>query len=200
MNPSGFGDYAQAKQTLDSRLDISIDDDLIGQLTGDLAASVAPDGGFGVRAQVERPEALERTLAKVADVLPSFAEGAGFGAVTVDKPSGGSDLYTLTQADGDDIAFGVLDGVLVVADDPAEAEELAGAEPESVEGAEGAVVMRSDARHLVNAVIDEFGPALGLSGFNALGAQLFTDSFEELSGSLSASTDGLRGRVSLTFD
>jgi hypothetical protein len=60
--------------------------------------------------------------------------------------------------------------------------------------------MRSDARHLVNAVIDEFGPALGLSGFNALGAQLFTDSFDELSGSLSASTEGLRGRVSLTFD
>ena len=200
VSPSGFGDYAQAKQTLDSRLDISIDDDLIGQLTGDLAASVAPDGGFGVRAEVERPEALARTLAKVADVLPSFAEGAGFGAVTVDKPSAGSDLYTLTQADGDDIAFGVVDGVLVVADDPAEAEELAGAEPESVDGAEGAVVMRSDARHLVNAVIDEFGPALGLSGFNALGAQLFTDSFEELSGSLSASTDGLRGRVSLTFD
>ena len=41
VNPSGFGDYAQAKQTLDSRLDISIDDDLIGQLTGDLAASIA---------------------------------------------------------------------------------------------------------------------------------------------------------------
>ena len=200
VNPSGFGDYAQAKQTLDARLDVSIDDDLIGQLTGDLAASIAPDGGFGVRAEVERPEALARTLAKVADVLPSFAEGAGFGAVTIKKPSGGDGLYTLTQADGDDIAFGVVDGVLVVADDPAEAEELAAEEPESVDGAEGAVVMRSDAQYLANAVIDEFGPALGLSGLNALGAQLFTDSFGELSGSLSASTDGLRGRLRLTFE
>jgi hypothetical protein len=200
VNPSGFGDYAQAKQTLDSRLDISIDDDLIGQLTGNLAASIAPDGGFGVRAEVERPEALARTLAKVADVLPSFAEGAGFGGVTIKKPSGGGDLYTLTQADGDDIAFGVVDDVLVVTDDPADAEALAAEEPESVDGAEGAVVMRSDAQHLANAVIDEFGPALGVSGLNALGAQLFTDSFEVLSGSLSASTDGVRGQLRLTFE
>ena len=153
-----------------------------------------------MRAEVERPEALARTLAKVADALPSFAEGAGFGEVTIEKPSGGEGVYTLTQADGDDVAFGVVDGVLVVADDPAEAEELAAEEPEPVDGAEGAVVMRSDAQQLANAVIDEFGPALGLSGFNALGAQLFTDSLEELSGSLSASTDGLRGRLGLTFD
>jgi hypothetical protein len=199
VNPSGFGDYAQAKQTLDSRLDISIDDDLIGQLTGDLAASIAIDGGFAVRAEVESPGALTRTLAKVADVLPSFAEGAGFGAVTIEKPSAGDDLYTLSQADGDDIAFGVVDGVLVVTDDPAEADEIAAGQPESVDGAEGAVVMRSDAQHLANAVIEQYGPLLGLSGFDALGAQLFTDSFGELSGSLSASTDGLRGRLSLTF-
>ncbi len=200
VNPSGFGDYGQAKQTLDSRLGISIDDDLIGQLTGDLAASIAPDGGFGVRAEVERPAALSRTLAKVADVLPSFAEGAGFGAVTIEKASGGGDLYKLTQADGDDIAFGVVDGVLVVADDPAEAEELAAEQPEPVDDAQGAVVMRSDAQHLANAVIDKYGPALGLSGFNALGAQLFTDNFGELGGSLSASTDGLRGHLRLTFN
>ena len=173
---------------------------MIGQLTGDVAASIAPDGGFGVRAEVERPEALARTLAKVADVLPSFAEGAGFGAVTIKKPSGGDGVYTLTQADGDDIAFGVVDGVLVVADDPADAQELAAEEPESVDGAEGAVVMRSDAQQLANSVINEYGTVLGLSGFNALGAQLFTDNFDELSGSLSASTDGLRGRLRLTFE
>ena len=200
LDPSGFGDYAQAKQTLDSRLDISIDDDLIGQLTGDLAASIAPDGGFGVRAEVERPEALARTLEKVADVLPSFAEGAGFGSVTIDKPDGGEGVYTLAQADGDDIAFGVVDGVLVVADDADEAEELAAEEPQAVDGAQGAVVMRSDAEQLVNAVLEDFGPALGLSGFSALGAQLFTDTFGELSGSMSAGTEGITGRVTLTFD
>jgi Protein of unknown function (DUF3352) len=200
LDPGGFGDYAQAKQTLDARLDISLDDDLIGQLTGDLAASIAPDGGFGVRAEVERPEALARTLDKIADVLPSFAEGAGFGSVTIEKPDGGEGVYTLAQADGDDIAFGVVDGVLVVADDPEEAEEIAAEEPEAVDGAQGAVVMRSDAGELANAVIEDFGPALGLSGFNAIGAQLFTDEFRDLSGSISSSTGGMTGRVTLTFD
>jgi hypothetical protein len=153
-----------------------------------------------VRAEVERPEAFSRTLEKVADVLPNFAKGAGFGAVTIKKPSGGDGLYTLTQADGDDIAFGIVEGVLVVVDDPAEADEIAAEQPEEVDGAQGAVVMRSDAQQLANAVIDQFGPALGLSGVNALGAQLFTDNFGELSGSLSASTDGLRGRLRLTFN
>ena len=200
LDPGGFGDYAQAKQTLDARLDISLDDDLIGQLTGDLAASIAPDGGFSVRAEVERPEALARTLDKIADVLPSVAEGAGFGSVTIEKPDGGEGVYTLAQADGDDIAFGVVDGVLVVADDPEEAEEIAAEEPEAVDGAQGAVVMRSDAGELANAVIEDFGPALGLSGFNALGAQLFTDEFGDLSGSISSSTGGMTGRVTLTFD
>ncbi len=38
VDPSGFGDYEQAKQTLDSRLGISIDDDLIAQLDGDMSA------------------------------------------------------------------------------------------------------------------------------------------------------------------
>jgi Protein of unknown function (DUF3352) len=200
VDPSGFGDYERAKETLDARLDIDIDEDLIGQLNGDLAASIAPDGGFGVRAEAERPEALERTLAKVADVLPSFAEGAGFGSVTIEKPAAGKGVYTLAQSDGDDIAFGVLGGVLVVTDDPGEAEELAAEQPEAVDGAEGAVALHSDAAQLANAVIEDFGPALGLSGFNALGAQLFTDEFGVLSGSSAAGTEGLTGRVTLTFD
>jgi hypothetical protein len=200
LDPRGFGDYAKAKQTLDARLDLNIDDDLIGQLTGDLAASIAPDGGFGVRAEVEQPEALTRTLAKVADVLPSFAEGAGFGKVTVEKPDGGEGIYTVAQADGDDIAFGVVDGVLVVTDDPDAAEELANEQPEQVDGAEGSVAMRSDAEELANALADDFGPMLGLSGLESLGAQFVTDPLGELSGSLSASPDGLRGRVTLAIE
>ena len=170
VDPSGFGDYAQAKQTLDSRLDISIDDDLIGQLTR------RPRGEHRARRRLRRacrggaPRGARparsrrwRTCCRASPRAPASA------AVTIDKPAGGEGVYTLTQADGDDIAFGVVDGVLVVADDPAEAEELAAEEPEPVDGAEGAVAMRSDAEQLVNAVIEEFGPALGLSGFNALG-------------------------------
>ena len=81
MDPAGFGDYAQAKKTIDKQLGVSLDDDLVGQLTGDVSASISIDGKFGVRAELKDPQAFERTLAKVADVLPSFAEGAGFGTV-----------------------------------------------------------------------------------------------------------------------
>ena len=86
INPAGFGDYARAKATIDKQLGISLDDDLIGQLTGNLSASVAPGRGFGLRSELKDPQAFRRTLAKVADVLPSFAEGAGFGKMTLTKP------------------------------------------------------------------------------------------------------------------
>jgi hypothetical protein len=200
LDPSGFADYARAKQTLDARLDISIDEDLIGQLTGDLSASVALDGGFGLRAEVEDPAVLERTLAKIADVLPSFAEGAGFGAVRIEKPRPGEDLYGLVQPDGDTIVFGVIEGVLVVASGPERARELAEEEPVPADGAEGAIAMSSDAQQLANALIDQFGGQLGVGGLEAFGAQLFTGPLGDMVGSLSASTDGLRGRVTLRIE
>jgi Protein of unknown function (DUF3352) len=200
LNPSGFGEYEQAKQTLDTRLDISIDDDLFGQLTGDASASVALDGSFGVRAEVEDPARLERTLAKIADVLPSFARGAGLGPVMIQKPTGGEGLYTLAQPDGDGVVFGVSDDVLVVASDQGRARVLAGEDPEPVDGAEGAVTMSADAQELANAVVDQFGEQLGVSGLQAFGAQLFTGPLEDMSGWMSASTEGLRGRFSLGIE
>jgi Protein of unknown function (DUF3352) len=200
VDPGGFGDYARAKRTLDARLDISVDDDLIAQLSGDLSASVALDGGFGLRAEVEDPAAFERTLAKIADVLPSFAEGAGFGEVTIQKPAGGEPFYVLAQSDGDAVVFGVVDGVLVVANEPGRARELATEEPSAVDGAEGSVAMSSDGQQLAIALLDQFGDQLGLGGFEALGAQLFTGALGELTGSLSASTDGLRGRLTLEIE
>ena len=119
VDPAGFGDYAKAKKTIDTQLGVSLDDDLIGQLTGDVSSSISIDGKFGVRAELKDPQAFERTLAKVADVLPSFAEGAGFGTVGLSKPKGGQGFYALSQPDGDVVVFGVADDVLVVANDPA---------------------------------------------------------------------------------
>ena len=56
------------------------------------------------------------------------------------------------------------------------------------------------AEELANAVIAEFGERFGVSGFEAFGAQLFTGPLEDLTGSMSASTDGLRGRITLRID
>jgi hypothetical protein len=200
VNPSGFGDYEQAKRTLDKRLGISIDDDLIGQLTANLAATIAVDGSLGVRSQLSDPDAFERTLAKVADVLPSFAEGAGFGAVALRRPKGDNRFYALAQADGDAVVFGVVDGSFVLADDARRAGELVSAEPTSVPGAQGAIAMSADAQALVNSLLSQLGPQLGLGGVEGLGAQLFTGPLEDLTGSVQSSTDGLRGRVSLAVD
>ena len=200
VDPSGFGDYEQAKQTLDSRLGISIDDDLIAQLGGDMSASLSLDGEFGVRAEPKNAAEFEKTLAKIADVLPAFAEGAGLGDLQVEKPSGGNPFYTLGGPDGDVAAFGVTDGVFVVASDTDRAGEIALQDPESADGAVGALALRSDARALVNAVIRQLGPQLGLGGAEALGAQLFTGPLEDLTGSMSVETVGLRGRMKLAVD
>ena len=200
VNPAGFGDYAQAKKTIDRQLGVSLDNDLVGQLTGDVSASVSIDGKFGVRAQLEDPRAFERTLAKVSDVLPNFAEGAGFGTVALSKPRGGEDFYALAQPDGDVVVFGVVDDVLVVANDPERAGELAAAEPADVSGAKGSVVMSADAEELVNTLLREFGPAFGLGDLGVLGGALFTRPLGDLNAFMSVSPDELSGKLTLAID
>ena len=136
IDPAGFGDYAQAKQTIDCQLGVNLDEDLVGQLTGNTSASVALDGGFGVRAELRDAEEFERTLEQVSDVLPSFAEGAGFGEVRLIEAERASDFYTLDRRPvAAPSCFGVVDEALVVASDRARAEELATLEPSAVEGA-----------------------------------------------------------------
>jgi hypothetical protein len=200
IDPAGFGDYEQAKKTIDTQLGVSLDDDLVGQMTGNVAASVGIDGGFGVRAELKDPEAFRRTLAKVADVLPSFAEGAGFGTVTLSKPKAGGDFYELAQADGDSVIFGVVDDVLVVAGDARRAAELANTEPAAVEGAKGSVVVGADAEQLVNTLLREFGPALGIPDIGGFGTGLLTRPLGDLNGYVNASTDELRGKFTLNVE
>jgi hypothetical protein len=199
IDPAGFGDYAKAKATIDKQLGVSLDRDLIQQLRGDLSASVALDGSFGVRAELEDARAFERTLAKVADVLPSFAEGAGFGKVTLSKPSGGG-FYELSSPGGGTVVFGVAGDVLVVASDRARAEEFASATPEKVAGATGSAVLDADARQIVQSVLQAAGPALGIPDIGGLGTGLLTRPLGDLSGHTSASTDELSGKLTLAID
>ncbi len=200
IDPAGFGDYAQAKETIDRQLGVNLDEDLVGQLTGNTSASVALDGGFGVRAELRDAQEFDRTLEQVSDVLPSFAEGAGFGEVTLTKPSGASDFYTLTGTGDGTVVFGVVDEVLVVASDRARAEELATLEPSGVEGARGSAVMGADAEELANAVIAEIGPAFGIPDLGGLGSGLITGPLDELNGSVSASPDAISGKLTLSVD
>jgi len=200
VDPSGFGDYLQAKKTIDKQLGVSLDDDLIGQLTGNVSASSGIDGSFGERAELKDPRRFERTLAKVADVLPSFARGAGLGRLKLSKPSGGSDFYTLTNPNGSRVVFGVARDALVVASDAHRARSLAAEEPADVTGASGSVTLSADAEQLVNRLLQRYGAAFGLNGGGALGTGLFTRPLGDLTGYLSADTDELRGKLTLAID
>ena len=198
IDPSGFGQYEQAKKTIDRQLGVSLDKDLIAQLDGNVSATVALDGGFGVRADLKDPQAFERTLAKVADVLPSFAEGAGFGTVGLSKPKAGQKFYALARPDGSAVVFGVVGQTLVVANDSKRAAALAaGQAPADVPGARGSVTLSADAEQLVNRLLSQYGPALGLGDLGSLGVGMFARPLGDLNGWMSASPDQLTGKLTL---
>lgn len=200
IDPAGFGDYAQAKKTIDKQLGVSLDDDLVGQLSGDLSASIALDGAYGVRAKLDDPQAFRRTLRKVSDLLPSFARGAGFGRLQLTKPRAGDDLYELENPRGGSVFFGVAGDALVVASTRPRAEELATEEPTPVPDAKGSVVVGADAEQLANGLIREFGAAFGVPDLGGLGAGLVTGPLDALNGHISASEDELRGRITLVIE
>jgi hypothetical protein len=196
IDPSGYGDYAAAKRQAEERLGVDIDNDLIGQL-GDVSLSIALTGDFSLRAELKDPATFERALAKIADYVPNIAEFLGAGPGTLEKPSRGEDLYTLSLSDGDDLVFGVVDGVFVLAGDRARARELATATPRSVPGAKGAVVLSADAEQLANDLLDKIGP-LELPG--NVDPKIFTPPLGDLTGSALADTDGLHGKIFLKIE
>jgi hypothetical protein len=52
----------------------------------------------------------------------------------------------------------------------------------------------------VNGLLGQFGPALGLGELGGLGGALFTQPLGDLNGFVSASTDELRGKLTLAID
>jgi hypothetical protein len=197
VDPDGFGDYESAKEQLKALLDLDIDKDLIAQLEGDTAVTVAPDRTFAARAELEDPAAFERTLAKVAKVLPSAAGGLGAGELGIAEPGPGRDLYRLTDSDGRNWFFGVLDDVFVLSRSPAAAKRLASAAPEQVAGARGSVAMSADAQELADAALSGFGALLGLSEGRP---GSLTEPLGASTGWVEASPDELHGSVTLGID
>jgi hypothetical protein len=198
VDPGGFGQYSAAKRQIEQQVNVNVDEDLLGQLKGDTAMSFSVNGKYGVRAELEDPAAFERTLAKVADLLPRFAEGAGAGDLALAKPRRGSDFYALANQSGESIVFGVVDDVFVLANEPVRAGRLASESPANVAGAKGSVTMGADAEQVARAFITQLGESQ--PGLGALGAGLFTRPLKDLSGAMSASPDGLRGSFELSVD
>ena len=199
IDPAGFGDYARSKQTIDKQLGVSLDDDLIAQLTGNVSASVSLDGGFGVRTDLKDPRAFERTLVKVADVLPSFAQGRDSAWCSCRGRAAGRTSHVLSQRGGRPSRVRRGGGGAGGGGDVRRARELAGAEPVAVPGASGSVVAGADAQRLVTTLLERFGAAFGVPDLGALGTEILTRPLGDLRGSVSANTSELRGKLTLGF-
>ena len=190
LDPQSYGNYEQGKRALSAKLDLDIDKDVIDQLTGNLSVSATIQGRFGARAEVKDPAAFARTVDKVAKALPQFGLG--------DKVTKRGDLYTLHSDDGGTtFVFGVVGDAFVVASDAARARGLAAAQPQSVEGANGSLVIRADAEGIARQVLTQIAPQFGIP---APVIPIFARPFDELRGSIETSTDGMKGKVSLTLD
>jgi hypothetical protein len=193
LDPQGFGEYESGKRAISQRFDIDVDEDLFGQLTGDLSVSAAVSGAFGARAEVEDPEAFARTVERVAQALPQLGGGLG---ITDVSPRGG--LYEARLADGGRFVFGVRGDVFVAGSNPARAAAMASRQPEDVSGANGSLVMSANAEQVALQVLRQVAPELGLGGI--FGGGLFARPLDELNGSVATSTGVMRGSFSLTLD
>ncbi|MEX2195903.1 MAG: DUF3352 domain-containing protein [Thermoleophilaceae bacterium] len=189
VSPEGFAQFETAKRQIAQGLDVDLDRDLVGQFTGDTSVAIDLEGNFAVRSELANPQAFERTLERLVRVIPSFAEGAGLGEVGVARPRSGEDFYAVAGEGGEGIVYGVVDDVFVLANDSRRAADLASEQPQQVEGAEGAVVVRLDAGRLAEMLLSELGGIAGALDIDLPPALL--------TGSIAGGDGGLRGRFTL---
>jgi hypothetical protein len=199
VDPAQFGSYESAKRTVERQLKIDIQKDLLDQLDGDVAIGVPASGrNTSIKAEVKDPSAFKTTLAKVTKVLPAIIKNSSGQATKVQRSGG---LYTVANAKNK-VAYGLVGKSFVVSDTAAAARAIARAPTASVPGAKGSVTMQADAEKLVAQALGRFGGArFGSGGLGAaLGSSLFTGPLGDLTGSAKAETDGVTGKVSLSFD
>ncbi len=190
VDPKGFGDYAQAKRTLEKEVGVSIQHDLLDQLESDLSITLGAHGKFGARARVKNPAAFDRTLAKLGKALPALAQTVVGEPVGYAKPKRGGDYYALRTAKGEGVVYGKVHGVFVLANDPSLASQLSSQDTKALSGGVGSVVVKADAGQLVQQLL----------GLGQLGGALVAGPFGDLTGSLSADTSGITGSFKLRFD
>ena len=204
VDPDGFGSFEQGRDQVERQLKIDLEDDLFAQLKGDLAVSVGDDGKFGARAELEDPDAMRATLKKLEPVLPEIAGGAAGERVGFAAPKGDEDFYAVATGDGDQVVFGVVGDVLVVAHDPKIAGTVAEQGTAAVPGASGALVLQTDPRPLLGGLIGQASDLdIGPEGL----ADQFSDQLQrqlgakgragQLTGAFEASTERLSGSFQL---
>jgi Protein of unknown function (DUF3352) len=192
VDPQSFGDYEQGKRAIEAKLDLDVDKDLIAQLTGNLSVSVTIEGDFAARAEVKDPAAFAKTVDKVAKAIPELGSTLGITGV-----SRSGDLYEARGSDGSSFVFGMADDSFVVASDAARAHAIARTQPEAVPDAKGSLVLSADAEALARQLLAKIAPQFGIPDPII---PVFARPFDELRGWVTTSTDGLKGKLSLTLD
>ena len=198
--------FVKAADAIEKELGIDFEQEILRQFDGPSASYVSPDGKiFAARSEVRDPEALKAVLPKLAPHLPTLVEGlqglqsegmallflfapdapaaAPMQNVQVDPPTTEDGFYRISGLTGDgpaELYLGLVGDVFVVASDETRAREIAKADTESADGAQGAGVLRADLQRLADR-IDYFG--------------FFPIQGKELVASLEASTEELRARV-----
>jgi Protein of unknown function (DUF3352) len=204
--------FVRAVDALDEDLGISFEEEILRQFNGPSASYVSPDGRtFAARSEVRDPEALRELLPRIAPHLPALVEGlqglqsegmallfllapdapaaAPMHGVKVDPPETPNGLYRISGLTGDgpaELHLGLIGDVFVVASDEQRAREIAVADTEPAEGAQGAGVLRAD--------LAKISRVLGNFLF------LFPIQSKELVASLEASTEELRARIRIELD
>jgi Protein of unknown function (DUF3352) len=192
VDPQTFGQYEQGKTAIAAKLDLDLDKDVIAQLTGNLSVSVTLQGDFAARAEVKDPAAFSKTVEKIAKALPQLGSTLGIEGV---RRSG--DLYEARLSGGSSFFFGMAGDSLVVGSDAARARAIATSQPEDVPGASGSLVLSADAEALARQIIGGIAPQFNVP--DAL-VPVLARPFDELRGWVTTSTDGLKGKLSLTLD
>jgi CheY-like chemotaxis protein len=206
-------DFVRDVATVERERKIDFEQEFLRQFNGPSQSLLAADGGFAARSAVRDPERLAATMEKIAPDLGRLVEdlqglqSSGLGVLLLlapDAPAATSvlgsanvsvrplrdDLYRMSGLVGpgpDEIVFGLVGDVFVVAEDEEAAEEIANAPAEAFDGPPGPAVVQAS------------GVALQEAGADFLGIDSVGRLASEVTGSLSAEETGLRGSLVAEF-
>ena len=204
-------DFVRHVETVERERGIDFEQEFLRQFNGPSQSLMTPDGGFAARSVVSDPDRLAETMRKIYPDLGRLVEdlqgleSAGMallllfapdapaatsvlGSADVKVAPAAGDLYRMTGLEGpgpNQIVFGLIDDVFVVAEDESAAREIATAPAEPFDGPAGPAVAEA-ADSALAALDSTFG----------LGLEIIS----RARGSLEASPDGLRGSLEAELD
>jgi hypothetical protein len=182
------------KDKVGKSLGVDIDKDVIAALGDDSSVSISLDGKAAARTDLKDPASFKKTLDTIMKNLNKARRAQGKPPSKVEKGSGG--LYIVTEpGDSSPTVVGVVNNVLVIAEDAERAQEIAAQSASPVPGTKGALVMTADPKSIVSEVLKRQGN----SGAAVIIGPALSAHLESLNGSVESEAGGLTGSFKLTI-